>query len=348
MSGNANRYAPSRANLKEVAKLAGVSAMTASRALNNPDKVADETRKKVQDAAEALHYLPNLAANTLRRERSGIIVAIVPTIDHSFFSDTVDGISHVLEDAGSQLLLGRSFYSAEKEERLIRTLLGYRPDGVILTGTMHTVETHRLLKGAGIPVVEIWDIVPAHVDMAVGFDNFAAGYEIARYAIDCGYRSFGYVATNPEYEARENRAAQRSAGVYAAIAEAAIDEPLRKNLSYPIDIHEGGKIAAEFVAENRGIDAIICSNEIFGVGTMIELQKRGWSIPDDIAVCGIGDASIAALVSPGLTTIQFRGREMGLRSAALLLDCLDGKADVERFQDVGFEIIARGSTKNRL
>lgn len=343
---NQPRNPKARANLMAVAKEAGVSAMTVSRVLNHPGQVAEATLEKVRAAVDALGYVPNLAANTLRRERSGVVVVMVPSIQHSIYSDTVQGISDVLEAAGYQLLLGCASFSPEKEEALVKAFMGHRPDGMILTGTLHTPTTRKLLSNAGIPVVELWDTAENHIDMAVGFDNFAAGYEIAKYVIGCGYTKLGYVGTNSEHETHENRAAQRSQGIYAAIEDAKLAAPLRDGVPNPLDMTRCGEIAADFVAAHPQMDAVICANEVIGVGAMVELQKRGWSIPDQIAVCGIGDANIAALASPGLTTVHFHGQRIGRRSAELMLARLnDPTSESGRF-DIGFQIVPRGSTRS--
>jgi LacI family gluconate utilization system Gnt-I transcriptional repressor len=331
-------------NLMSVAKQAGVSAMTVSRVLNHPGKVADTTREKVQEVIDSLGYVPNFAANTLRRKRSGVVVAMVPTIDYSVFSDTIQGISDVLELAGYQLLLGCASYSPEKEQALMKAFLGHRPDGIILTGTLHTPETRKMLIQTGVPIVEMWDNSDDHLDMAVGFDNFRAGHEITRHMIDYGYTNIGYIGGNPKHEANENRAAKRSKGLYAAFQDAKLSKPVRWNVLDPLNVSECGIIAADFVMENPDLDAIICANEIIGVGAIRELQRRGKSVPNDIAISGIGDANIAALVSPGLTTIRFHGRSIGQRSAELLLGRLNNLDFTEDRVDIGFELVLRGST----
>ena len=157
-------------------------------ALNQPDKVAQATQERIHAAIEALGYIPNLAANPLRSERSGVVVAIVPTIENSVFSDTIQGISDVLDEANYKLLLGCAAYSFEKEEGLIKAFLGRRPDGLILTGTVHTPLTKNLLSTVSIPVVEMWYTSEKRIDMSVGFDNFQVGHAIAQCVIDIGYR----------------------------------------------------------------------------------------------------------------------------------------------------------------
>lgn len=319
--------------------------MTVSRVINQPGKVADETRRRVEAALDALGYVPNLAANTLRRKRSGVIVAMVPTIDNSVFSDTIQGVSDVLEAAGYQLLLGCTSYSLDKEEKLTRAFLGRRPDGVILTGSLHTEVTRDLLNTAGIPVVEMWDIADSPVDMSVGFDNFQAGYELATYMLGRGYTNIGYIAGTPDHEDHENRAAKRSAGIYSAFSDADAPPPLRCDVTDPLDIEASGVEAADFVIGNQTIDALICANEIIGVGTIKELQHRKRLVPDEVSIAGIGDANIAGLIHPGLTTIRIRGKRIGQRSAQMILERLKDPNKDEKQEDIGFELIVRGSTR---
>lgn len=320
--------------------------MTVSRALSQPHKVAESTRERVHSAIESLGYLPNLAAGTLRSNQSRIIAGVVPTLGHSIFSDTVRGISDALDDASYQLLLGCSGYLPEKEEELVKAFLGRRADGLILTGTLHSPSVRARLEGAGVPVVETWDISAGRLDMAVGFDNFKAGYEIARHLLDCGYRRLGYVATTEAHEGREKRAALRSQGFYEAVREAGLQTPARISVPDPLDLEQSGVIAADFVASHTAIEAILCANEIIGAGALAELQRRGWHVPEQVAVAGIGDANIAALVNPGLTTVHIHGYEIGWRAAEMMLSRLRGQPPSSACLDVGFEIVARGSTRN--
>ena len=334
-----------RPNLNDVGRRAGVSAMTVSRALSRPDKVSSETLALINAAIDELGYLPNRAAETLRNNQSRVIVAMVPTINHSIFSDTVQGISDVLDEAGYRLLLGNSGYAPDKEEELVKTFLSHRPDGIILTGTLHTATAKKFLKTATIPVVEMWDIDPDRVDMAVGFDNYKVGYDLVRHLIDRGYRRPGYVSTTLEHEAREKRARLRSQGILSAIEEAGLPPPPRTSVPDPLDIEECGVIAADFVDAHPHIDVAVCANEIIGVGALVDLQKRGWHVPDDIGVAAIGDANFAALAPPGLTTVRFRGYDIGRHAARLILSRLQDAPNRTMCIDVGFEVIVRGSTK---
>jgi LacI family gluconate utilization system Gnt-I transcriptional repressor len=206
-----------QATLADVAARVGVSAMTVSRAISRPDTVSKPTRERILAAIDALGYLPNKAAGTLRSNQSFIIGGVVPTLGYSIFSDTVQGISDGLSDSGYQLILGCSGYSLESEEKLVTALIGRQADGIILTGTLHSPGLGRHLRGSRIPILEMWDTSEPRVDMAVGFSNFEVGRAIGRHLVACGYRRLGYVSGTPEHEGREKRAAARSRGFLAAV-----------------------------------------------------------------------------------------------------------------------------------
>jgi LacI family gluconate utilization system Gnt-I transcriptional repressor len=169
--------------LSDVAKLAGVSPITVSRVLNQPEKVAPKTLAKVQKAIARTGYVPNLLAGGLASRRSRLIAAIVPSIANSVYAETIKFFSEKMREAGYQVLLGESGYSEEQEESLIATILQSRPDGVFLTGINHSSQAKRLLLAADIPVVETWDITPTPLDVVVGFSHQRVGQAVATYLL---------------------------------------------------------------------------------------------------------------------------------------------------------------------
>lgn len=337
------RTSTNRANLGDVAKLAGVSTMTASRALSQPDKVVLKTRERIYAAIDALGYIPNLAAGTLRSDQSRIIAGIVPTISHAVFSETIQGMSDGLDDAGYQLLLGSSGYSFEKEEELIKAFLGRQVDGLILTGTAHTPAIKKCLNNTNVPVVEMWDISEDRLDLAVGFDNVKIGYEIGWHLVKCGYQRLGYIATSKQHEAVDNRSALRSQGFYKAVKEAGLEMPIRIDVPNAHKMEESGKIAVDFVSSNPMIEAIFCANDIIGAGTIAELKRRDWRIPEQLGIIAMGDTKFSALLN--LTSVQIFGYDIGRQSADMILSRLHGETPDSTVIDVGFKIINRGSTQ---
>src|SRR3954463_13668012 len=185
-----SRTAPT---LSAVAKLAGVSSITVSRVVRLPDLVAPETRERVAAAMRELGYVPNQLAVGLARARTRSIGVLVPTIANSIFADTVQGLSDELEPLGYAVILAQSRYDAAREDHMLRALLGRRPEALIMVGSPATDDGARLLRRAGIPIVETWDLPPAPIDAVAGFDNYAAGVAVARHLLARGRKSLAFI-----------------------------------------------------------------------------------------------------------------------------------------------------------
>ena len=188
--------------MADVAAAAGVSMQTVSRALRFPDTVTRENRKVIDEAIRKTHYVHNLAASHLASHKSNTVAAVIPTLSASVFAETMQHFSDVLHDEGYRIFLGNTDYRLDREEEVIRSLLGRRPDGVFLIGAHHTRTSVTLLKRAGIPVVEGWDMTEKPIDRLVGFSNSAAIAAMAR----CPTRESGPPAS---VTSRPMRAASR-------------------------------------------------------------------------------------------------------------------------------------------
>jgi LacI family transcriptional regulator, gluconate utilization system Gnt-I transcriptional repressor len=182
--------------LADVARLAGVSPITVSRALNTPGQLTAETLARVQDAVARTGYVPNRVAGGLASNRSRLIAALVPTIASPVFLETVQALTEAADDAGYQVMLGQSGYGTEREEALLDALIGRRPDGIIVTGIMHSPQVRRRLGASGIPVVETWDLTPTPIDMVVGFSHEKVGHAVAEYLLTRGVRRPGIVSAD--------------------------------------------------------------------------------------------------------------------------------------------------------
>ncbi|MBQ1767427.1 MAG: LacI family DNA-binding transcriptional regulator, partial [Aquincola sp.] len=153
--------------LHDVARLAEVAPITASRALNTPDRVSPEVLQRVTDAVRRTGYVPNLLAGGLASTRSRLVAAVVPTIAGPVFLQTIQSLTAALEAHGYQLMLGQTGYVDSREDALLEAIIGRRPDGIVLTGIMHSAHGRQRLLAAGIPVVETWDLTPTPIDMLV-------------------------------------------------------------------------------------------------------------------------------------------------------------------------------------
>lgn len=327
--------------IEDVARLAGVSAITISRTLNNPKSVAEATRKAVWAAIEETGYIPNRLAGGLASSRTRTVGVIVPTIVNSIFADKVQGMTDVLEAEGYHLLLANSGYSLEKETELVAAFLADRPSGLVLTGITHEERTRKLLKQAGVPVVETWNLGPAPVDMLVGFSNEAASYAMVEHLAGCGYRKVGFVSAPIR---NNDRAGGRLEGYRKAVRDLGLEVDATLEREAFFSLANGAAAVADLLGAHPDIDAIYFANDILAAGGAFEALRRGIRIPDDLGIAGFDDVDLAQDMLPALTTVRIPRYEIGVGAARLLLARIAG-AEPEPLLDLGFEIISRGSTR---
>src|SRR5882672_6554767 len=207
--------------LSAVADLAGVSSITVSRVLRLPEKVAPETRARVEAAMRELGYVPNQIAGALAGARSKSVGVLVPTIANSIFADTVQGLSDELEPLGYAVILAQSRYDAAREDHILAALLSWRPEAIIMVGSPATDEGGRLLRLARIPIAETWDLPAAPIDAVAGFDNREAGKAVARHLVARGRRHLAFIGGD------DPRATRRWFGFRDAALAAGADIPRR-------------------------------------------------------------------------------------------------------------------------
>lgn len=323
--------------MEDVAKLAKVSLITVSRAINHPDKLSPATLGRVRKAIDACGYVPNLVAGSLASNRSRIVAAIVPTIDRSVFSETIRGLSERLARDGYQLLLGSTGYSTEEEERLVRAFLGRRVDALVLTGTGHSPQTRRLLQDAAIPVVETWELANEGIDMVVGFSNRNAGAAMGKYLLERGHRALAYVGGS------EARSEARFRGFQSAVKSHAGCRLVRLKLPPSAAYAQGRESVGALLDMDPGLDAVFFANDAIAVGAIMECHRRGIRIPQDLAIAGFADLDIATEVVPSLTSVQVRSASIGEVAGHRILARLAGESDPQAVTDLGFAIVSRES-----
>ena len=322
----------------DIAQLAGVSLITVSRVLNMPHKVAPRTREAVEKAIERVGYVPNLVAGGLASNRSRMIGALVPTITTPIFADTVQGLSDVLEREGYAILLGQTGYDDDREQTLVSTMLGRRSEGLMIVAGAHTPATSKLLRFAGIPIVQTWDLADAPIDLMVGFSHFEAGRAMTEHLISRGYRRVAFLGGG------DPRSRARSAGCIAAMQAHGLEPPLLIPLASPAFMSAGSDAVEQLIGIRPRVDAAFFATDVFALGAHLKCLEKGIRIPEDLAVAGFGDLEVARHLVPGLTTVRIRSYEMGQSAAAILLGAIRGEPIAKRVIDTGFEIVARGST----
>lgn len=330
-----NRRGSGAITLHDVARLAGVSPITASRAINKPEQVSPALLKKVEEAVARTGYVPNRMAGGLASSKSKLIAAVVPSTVISVFNETIESLNNTLFDRGYQLMLGQSDYSADREELLLDSVIGRRPDGIFLTGVMQPGKGRTRLMASGIPVIETWDLTPTPIDMLIGFSHADIGFAVAKYLLDKGKKRFAVIRAGDE------RADRRTVAFKAAIIEAGLPEPFIVNVGSERSLRSGRQAMAKILSNAPKSDAVFCSSDLLALGALTEARAQKISVPSKIAVMGFGDVPFVADMLPALSTVRINGGKIGELAAQYLIDRAEGKTIAEPIVNVGFSIVER-------
>ena len=329
--------------LKDVSKAAGLSLITVSRALRQPETVHADTRERINKTIAELGYVPNLAARSLTSKRSDMIGVVVPILASSLFADFAQGVTKTLDAHGIRMLLAVSNWSPEAEEDAVRTFIARQADAIILTGFSHTDATRKMLERYDGPIVESWNMSDNVVDSAVGFDNYSAAADMTRYLIGEGYRNIvmvGGASKNNDQASDRTRAfvdTMRAAG--RTVGPETIVE-----FENPATIESGGPLISALLARKNPPDAVFFLAELPAQGAMLWCLSNGVRVPEDVAIAGFGDLSHSALLPTPMTTVQIRGRAIGERAAEIVHRRLQGQEPDKAVEDIGYSLIIRKST----
>lgn len=333
------RKAPTMA---DVARAAGVSPMTVSRAFKQDSSVSEATRTAILRAAEDLGYVLDSTASNLRSQRTDFIAVTIPSINNANFADTVGGLSDGLKDRGLQILLGYTNYDILEEERLVEQLLRRRPEAIVVTGGRHTDRTRRLLGNAGIPVIETWDLPDAPIGHVVGFSNAAAVQGMVDHFVASGLTRIAFIGGDAD---RDTRGTDRRAGFIGAMQRHGLDATRLIAAGVPpISMREGAQAMGRLLDTLPDTEAVICVSDLSAFGALTECQRRGIAVPDRLSIAGFGEYEIGAISVPPLSTINPFPREIGTRAAALILTVLDGLQPTPARIEITPELLIRGSS----
>lgn len=329
-----------RTTMADIARLAGVSTITVSRAFKKPDLVTEELRKRIFSHAEKLGYVPNRVASALAGAPSMNVVVLIPSMTNMVFVEMLAGIHDVLHPRGYQMLIGVTRYSPLEEERLLQTYLEFLPDGLLLTGIDHLPSTWNRLESLRQPTVHMMESTDRPGCYCVGFSQFDGGYAIARHLLDRGYRRIGFVAAQ-----LDPRTLARADGYRQALRDADLYDPRRELLvPEPSSISMGANLLDQLLVEAPDCDAIFFCNDDLAQGALFQCQRRKIDVPRQLAIAGFNDLPASAWTSPSLTTIATPRYQVGRQSANLLLTLLEGKQPAVPTHDLGFSLMTREST----
>ncbi|UHD44564.1 LacI family transcriptional regulator [Aureimonas altamirensis] len=323
--------------VRDVARLAGVSTATVSRTLSNPALVSEATRLTVERAIRESGYTVNLAARNLRQNRTGGVLALVPSIANPFFSRILAGIGAVLRAEGLNLLIADTRVMPDERGRLFDLASRSRTDGlIVLDGS---IPPDVLTAEAAPPVVQACEWIEGLHAPSVRADNAGGASLAVGHLVELGHRQIGHLEGPPD-----NRLTQaRTEGLLAGLAANGLALDPQWSLTGDFSLESGRAAAHRIAAMRDRPTAVICDNDEMACGFIAELQRLGLTVPDDLSVVGFDDIEFAAHVTPALTTIRQQREEIGSAAARLMLDLLAGR-DTKAETILSVELVVRAST----
>lgn len=321
------------ATIKDIAREARVSVSTVSRILNGKSTKNSALVARIQKVAERLHYQANTAAAGLRTRRTKLIGLVVPQVSDDFFAMVLSGIESVAEARGYNILICQSDESAEKELKLIKSLVSCNVEGFLISPSKETDTKTFLpyLKDQQKEVV-LFDRINVGTEVPyVAIEDYQGTYQMAKHLIENGRTRFLYVGISPKLQ-NDN---ERLRGLNEYLKEQ------KMNLFDQVYQERISEIPA--LVKGNQIDAIVCATDIIAAKTMVELRNAGFNLPQDIAIAGYDNRQLCEFLSPTLSSVNHSTFELGQETAKLLLGLLE-KEEIKYPVVLPVSIVIREST----
>lgn len=336
----ADSVGPKSIGIRDVARRAGVSTATVSRALNRPERVSPDLRARITKTIEEIGYIPDAFARALTSRRTRTVGAIVPTVDNAMFAQGLQALQSYLATQDYLLLLATNEYDLDIELKQARNLIERGIDALILRGDRRHPLLRKLLDGKSMPFVNVGVYEPWKPYASVGVDNAKAGRCLAGYVTGLGHRRIAMVSARA---ANNDRAQARQSGILDMLRKLDCVPPPKWQLQVAYRLDDARDAARVLLC---GIDrptAVICGNDVIAGGVMLEAIRMGVDVPYDLSVAGFDDIDLSRHLHPSLTTIHIPTDEIWVQAGRYLVDKLNGDA-TQAHQKAEFALVVRGST----
>jgi len=328
-------------SMKVVGNMAGVSAMTVSRALKNPSSVSEAVLQRIQAVIDKIGYVPNRVAGSLSSNRTTHVALVVPSLRTAIHAEMIQGISDILRQHGFQLMISDCGNSLELEEAQIRAYVAQRVCGLILHNTRHSEAALRILANAGIPCVETGDLNKSPIDSVVSYSNHAAGAAMAAHFIAAGYKRMAFVSLHVK---NRDRIGALRKGFVAALRRAGLPIAPELLLEVGAGMESGAKALSLILETAPATQAIFFAGDVLAAGAVFECQRRGIRIPSQIAIANSDDSELLQNTVPKVTSIHYPRYDIGVRAAQIVVDRAREAGGQPVVQDIGFTVLRRAST----
>jgi DNA-binding LacI/PurR family transcriptional regulator len=332
--------------VKDIARKAGVSHSTVSRALHGHPLISEETRERVQQIALELGYRPSAAARTLKTRRSKVLGVVLRNIDDPFFSEILQGIEEITQTGGYSLFIAAINRDLERKPDIVQTMVEHRVEGVIICSASFSEEQSRQFLRYGVPIVVVNNHSIEDFRYSIYHDDIDGSRQVTRHLLDLGHKKIAYLGNSVSGRVTLDRLT----GFRQEMVSAGIDVPAEY-------IHEvaGGGTEDGLAAANVLLDlptrptAVVCYNDMMAIGLLKGLHQAGLRVPQDISVTGFDNIVFSAYTNPPLTTLDQPKRFIGAEAARLLLELLDTPLDEQspnqkNARILKGQLLVRGST----
>jgi len=305
--------------IKDIARKAGFSHTTVSRALNGNPAIPEKTTILIREIASELGYLPSAAARGLKTRHSQALGVLVNRIDNPYFGEILQGIEDAVKDAGYSVFIASSFMDNLQEKNVIQAFSEHRVDGVIIGSVPVNKASFKLLDTYGIPVVVINNQSMHNHKYAINHDDHYGARQVARHLIELGHRRIAYLGNGRAPRINRNRLR----GLREELKSIGIELDLQD-----ITNQAGGEIEngvagmRELLDRRRDFSAVFCFNDLTAIGALRVLNEYGLRVPGDISIAGFDNIQYSAYTYPALTTFDQPKRSIGAEAARMLLDLI--------------------------
>jgi LacI family transcriptional regulator len=327
--------------INQVAKMAGVSTATVSRALNKPETVSEALKKKIERIIKKIGYIPNAGARSLMLKRTGSIGVIVPTLDNAIFAQGLEEFQRQLSQSGYQMLVGSTNYDPEIEYQQMRNLLLQGVEGIAMFGSSQKLELIRLLRTRKLPYIHIGTLDTPLNGYAAGFDNKKAIQLGVEYLVQVGHRNFGMIAGKTE---NNDRARDRVDGVVELLKRHRIVLKKESIIEVPYQIQDARIALKKLLQINPKISAVVCGNDVLAIGALLEAQSQGIKIPHQCSILGFDNLELSRHIQPSLSTIHIDAIGMWSKAAHHLMSQINGINRLPRKILADVSLVIRDST----
>ncbi|MGB8215107.1 MAG: LacI family DNA-binding transcriptional regulator [Anaerolineales bacterium] len=317
------------ANIRDVAKRAGVAPITVSRCINNSGYCSPDARARIEAAIAELGFVPNRLASGLRSKRTNTLALVLTDITNPFFTTIARGVEDIASEAGYTVIFCNTDESVSKEQMYLQMLLEKRVDGVLLVPALSGIDSVNILKKQATPIVLIDRRLSDLRTDVVRCDSEGGAYDLTRLLLSLGHREIGFLNGPRGVSTAEDRLT----GYRRAMAEAGMPHNEENEFFGAFTQDSGFEMAHQAMQKNHKITAVFAANNFITFGTMKAFQEMGLRVPEDIAVVGFDDLPASLVNFPFLTVAAQPAYEMGRKATEILLGRLDGERS-DDYQEV--------------